>query len=89
MEYEYKVKMILDWSVVSTSVFVDLDEHTGNLSPEAGLKAVNEADNLMKYDFATEQNVSTDANDIEVHLVQDDDDILLEEIALPELVLGQ
>ena len=89
MEYEYKVMMMLDWSVVSTRVTIDLDEHTGNLSPEAGLKAVNEADELIKYDFATDEDASVGANDVEVYLVQDNDEILLEEIALPELVLGQ
>jgi len=89
MEYEYKVMMMLDWSVVSTRVTIDLDEHTGNLSPEAGLKAVNEADELIKYDFATDEDASVGANDVEVYLVQDNNEILLEEIALPELVLGQ
>jgi hypothetical protein len=87
MEYEYKVMMMLDWSVVSTRVTVELDEYTGNLSPEAGLKAVNEADELIKYDFATDEDASVGANDVEVYLVQDNDEILLEEIALPELVL--
>jgi hypothetical protein len=87
MEYEYKVMMMLDWSVVSTRVTIDLDEHTGNLSPEAGLKAVEEADELIKYDFATDEDVSVGANDVEVYLVQDNDEILLEEIALPKLVL--
>jgi hypothetical protein len=89
MEYEYKVMMMLDWSVVSTRVTIDLDEHIGNLSPEAGLKAVNEADELIKYDFATDEDASVGANDVEVYLVQDNNEILLEEIALPELVLGQ
>ena len=79
-EYSYKVSMVTEYLVISLSVTVELDEHTGNLSPEAGLLAVKQADSTIEYELG-KSNVSDLADDIEVTLLLDDDEITLDEIA--------
>lgn len=77
-EFYYRVEMITDYLVVSTTVSLNLDEYTGNLSEEAGKQAVIEADFMIEQEMG--KKLSQRANDITVTLLLDDEEITLEEV---------
>lgn len=79
-EFYYRVEMITDYLTISTTVSLDLDEYTGNLSEEAGKQAVIEADSMIEYEMG--KKLSHRANDITVTLLLDDEEITLEEVGV-------
>ena len=79
-EFYYRVEMITDYLVVSTTVSLNLDEYTGNLSEEAGKQAVIEADFMIEQEMG--KKLSHRANDVTVTLLLDDEEITLEEVSV-------
>ena len=77
MEYYYRVTMVTDYLAITTTVSLDLDEHTGNLSEEAYKQAVIEADAMVEYEMG--RKLSHRTNEITVTLLLDDEEITLEE----------
>ncbi len=77
MEYYYRVTMVTDYLVITTTVSLDLDEHTGNLSEEAYKQAIVEADAMVEYEMG--RKLSNRSNEITVTLLLDDEEITLEE----------
>lgn len=76
-EYYYRVEMVTDYLTISTTVSLELDEYTGNLSEEASKQAIIEADSMIEYEMG--KKLSNTANDITVTLLLDDEEIILEE----------
>ena len=75
--YYYRVTMVTDYLVISTTVSLDLPEEVGNLSAEAWRQAVVEADAMIEYE--TGKKLAYRANEISVVLLLDDEEIHLEE----------
>lgn len=75
--YYYRVTMVTDYLEITTTVSLDLDEHTGNLSGEAYKQAVIEADSMVEYEMG--KKLAGRANDIIVTLLLDNEEITLEE----------
>lgn len=75
MEYYYRVTVVFDLVTVITTVSLDLDEHTGNLSAEARKQALYEADNSISYDLGEPLiwGEGRRPNEITVTLLLDDD----------------
>lgn len=76
-EHYYRVTMVTDYLAITTTVSLNLDEYTGNLSPEAWRQAVIEADAMTEYEV--NRKISHRANEITVTLLLDDEEIELEE----------
>ena len=75
--YYYRVTMVTDYLEITTTVSLDLDEYTGNLSGEAYKQAVIEADSMVEYEMG--KKLADRANDIIVTLLLDNEEITLEE----------
>lgn len=71
-EFYYRVTMVTDFLTIIASVSLELDEYTGNLSPEAYKQAVIEADAMVEYE--TGRKISHRANEVTVTLILDNDE---------------
>lgn len=71
-EFYYRVTMVTDFLTIIASVSLELDEYTGNLSPEAYKQAVIEADAMVEYE--TGRKISHRVNEVTVTLILDNDE---------------
>lgn len=77
MNYDYRVTFVTDYLTITTNVSLELDETTGNCSPEAYQQAATSGMSNVENEIGTID--WTIVNDITVTLILDDEEVEVDE----------
>jgi hypothetical protein len=75
--YDYRVTLVTDYLTITTNLSLDLDETTGNCSPEVYQQAATNAMSNIEEEIGKIDE--TIINDITVTLILDDEEVEVDE----------